>query len=95
MGVAVEREQIRFMGQVQGVGFRAAMARLATRHAVTGWVRNEPDGSVAAEVQGDAEDVDALIAAIRADRGQSLRRVDRVPMRPEQDGVETEFVIRR
>ena len=46
------REHIRFTGYVQGVGFRYRLSHLAQRYGVTGWVRNEYDGSVSAELQG-------------------------------------------
>ena len=48
-------------GRVQGVWFRESMRREAERLGVTGWVRNAPDGSVEAVVQGSADAVDALI----------------------------------
>ena len=44
------REAIRFEGSVQGVGFRYRMSQLARHYDVTGWVRNEYDGSVSAEL---------------------------------------------
>ena len=43
------REAIRFEGSVQGVGFRYRMSQLARHYDVTGWVRNEYDGSVSAD----------------------------------------------
>lgn len=38
--------KVTFKGQVQGVGFRAAVQREARRLSVRGWVENQPDGSV-------------------------------------------------
>jgi acylphosphatase len=48
-------------GHVQGVFFRASMREEAERLGVTGWVRNEPDGSVAAHLEGPADAVAALV----------------------------------
>jgi acylphosphatase len=46
-----ERRRVHYSGRVQGVGFRFTSQRLAERYAVTGYVRNLPDGRVLAAVQ--------------------------------------------
>jgi len=51
------RSEIRFIGRVQGVGFRATAKHLATDLGVNGWVRNEADGSVHLVVEGDESTV--------------------------------------
>ena len=48
-------------GHVQGVFFRAAMREQADRLGVTGWVRNEADGSVRAHLEGPEQAVDRLV----------------------------------
>jgi acylphosphatase len=48
-------------GHVQGVFFRAAMREQADRLGVTGWVRNEPDGSVRAHLEGSPDALDRLV----------------------------------
>lgn len=53
---------MRFVGQVQGVGFRWTASAVARRLALTGWVRNEADGSVTAEIQGSDEHVGAFFS---------------------------------
>ena len=53
---------VRVTGLVQGVFFRAEAQQEAYRLGVFGWVRNEPDGSVAAHVEGDPGAVDAMVA---------------------------------
>lgn len=63
-------------GRVQGVGFRWFMHDAAAREGVHGWVRNLADGGVEVMVEGDAESVDRLEAAIR--RGPASARVERV-----------------
>lgn len=58
------RKRFRFVGSVQGVGFRWTTTRLAEEAGVTGWVGNESDGSVTAEMQGLPEQIDAVLAAL-------------------------------
>jgi acylphosphatase len=48
-------------GRVQGVFFRDSTRREANRLGVTGWVRNRPDGTVEAHVEGAPEAVEALV----------------------------------
>jgi acylphosphatase len=52
---------VRVTGRVQGVSFRWYAVQEAERHEVTGWIRNEPDGSVAAHLEGDDAAVDAMV----------------------------------
>ncbi len=46
-----KRVRFSFSGVVQGVGFRPFVHRIATKHALGGFVQNRPDG-VIAEVEG-------------------------------------------
>ena len=62
------RESIDFYGRVQGVGFRYKLGYLAGMYIVTGWARNEYDGSVSTELQGLEEDIDKIIQALYNDR---------------------------
>lgn len=48
-------------GRVQGVFFRAETQKAAQRIGVRGWVRNQPDGTVAAVAEGDKQLVDQLL----------------------------------
>ena len=63
-------------GRVQGVFYRDTCRREAERLGVTGWIRNEPDGSVAAHLEGAPASVDALVAWCHD--GSAAARVDRV-----------------
>ncbi len=49
-------------GRVQGVFFRDSCRQQAHDHGVRGWVRNEPDGSVRAHLEGDAGAVERVLA---------------------------------
>ena len=45
------RQRIVFYGWVQGVGFRYWARHAASMYGATGWVRNDPDGTVTMEIQ--------------------------------------------
>jgi len=53
-------------GRVQGVMFRESCRREAERLGVTGWVRNEPDGSVLVEAEGPDDAVVDLVGWCRS-----------------------------
>ncbi len=63
-------------GRVQGVSFRAWTRAEAERRGLTGWVRNEPDGSVHALVMGPASDVAEMLRVLG--NGPSHARVTEV-----------------
>jgi acylphosphatase len=73
MAPEVVTRHLAITGLVQGVGYRESMREAAESLAVTGWVRNRPDGSVEAVIQGEAGSVDALIDWAR--RGPPQARV--------------------
>ena len=52
---------VRIAGRVQGVGFRFWMRGQAQRLGLSGWVRNEADGSVAALICGPAASVATML----------------------------------
>jgi acylphosphatase len=51
-------------GRVQGVGFRYYAHYEALKHQLTGWVKNNDDGTVELEVQGEEETVQSFIEKI-------------------------------
>ena len=65
------RKHIVFYGWVQGVGFRYRARHATELYGATGWVRNEPDGSVSMEIQGTEEQIDKVIIAI--EKGSYVR----------------------
>ncbi len=59
------RCEVRFAGQVQGVGFRYTTRQIAGRFDVGGYVQNLPDGSVLLVAEGMPDVVNAFIDAVR------------------------------
>jgi acylphosphatase len=66
-------------GRVHGVGFRAAMTRMARARQVDGWVRNRADGTVEAVVRGSTLACDLVVHW--SHHGPAAARVDRVDVR--------------
>ena len=58
--VPVEGVRLVIKGNVQGVGFRGWLKLMAIRHSVSGWVKNLPDGSVEAVLEGSPAGISAL-----------------------------------
>lgn len=58
------RCEARFTGRVQGVGFRMVTREVALGHGLSGWVRNEADGSVLAVLEGSPAAVDGCLEEI-------------------------------
>lgn len=61
-------------GRVQGVGFRYFTEDAALREGLSGYVRNLPDGRVEAFIEGDADAMSRVEAALW--RGPRGARVD-------------------
>ena len=64
----VIRAHLIFKGYVQGVGFRYTAYHVATMYGLTGWVKNEWNGSVTVEVQGDSDTIDMFIEKVKDGR---------------------------
>lgn len=62
------RKHIRFYGRVQAVGFRYTIRYHASQLGVTGWVHNEYDGSVTAELQGQESYVQTVLYSLQRER---------------------------
>jgi acylphosphatase len=68
------RITVRYEGCVQGVGFRFTAVNLAQDVGVTGFVKNEPDGSVTLVAEGTEDQLMHLLGTIRSSRpGQGIR----------------------
>lgn len=73
----IVRYRLRFYGIVQGVGFRFTAVHAANLNRLTGYVKNEYDGSVTCEVQGDEETIERFIATITNSRFIQVDNIDR------------------
>ncbi|MFE1644211.1 acylphosphatase [Microbacterium sp. P01] len=58
----MRRVHVIVRGDVQGVGYRYTARMIAEGIPVTGWVRNLRDGTVEAEIEGSASQVDDMLA---------------------------------
>ena len=63
--MSLQRITVRYEGRVQGVGFRYTAVSLAKELDLTGWVKNEFDGSVSLMAEGEEESLMELLQAVR------------------------------
>ena len=88
----MHRLQVTLHGRVQGVGFRAFVARLARTHGVRGEVRNAGDGAVEIVAEAGPEKLESFLEEVRV--GPSLARVERVEVvRTEGPGRYRTFTV--
>jgi acylphosphatase len=85
------RRRLRFLGAVQGVGFRWRARHAAEAVGATGWVQNNPDGSVTMELQGTESQIDRVIQLL--DQGRYIQilgmQARSLPVLPEERGFVT------
>ena len=84
-------KKIRITGKVQGVFFRKWTQQKAMELGIKGWVKNEPDGSVLTEIEGEFYAVMAMEEFLRKGPPQS-----KVEALWEEEGEKqgfTEFLI--
>jgi len=55
------RVHLRIHGRVQGVFFRASTLDKAKALGLTGWVRNNPDGSVEVVAEGSGDELEEFV----------------------------------
>jgi acylphosphatase len=94
MTVEKKRAELRIAGKVQGVFFRASTREQARARDLGGWVKNLPDGTVEAVVEGPVDDVEELVEW--AHQGPSSARVEHVDVQwtPPRGEPQT-FEVRR
>ena len=80
-------------GLVQGVWFRASTKEQAELIGITGFVRNQADGSVYLEAEGSEEGLEVLVKWLR--QGPSAARVDNLEIKEGELKSSSEFEISR
>lgn len=70
------RKRIVFHGRVQGVGFRYTAKYLAQSLGLTGWARNERDGTVTMEIQGAEALINKLLVNLNHGHFISIEWMD-------------------
>ena len=93
MGVSVKMtdhsgiitRKVRVTGRVQGVGYRAWTQNRAIGLDLSGWVRNEADGSVTALLQGPSASIEKLCAKMK--KGPSGSLVRKVEIEPAETDI--------
>ncbi len=89
-GESIVRMHFVFYGQVQRVGFRFTAMQAAERLGITGWVKNERNGTVTMEAQGPKNKIDEMIDILQNDRYIQITDYDAQAQRV--NPVETEFI---
>ena len=88
--------RVRFLvhGRVQGVGYRGHARNHGLILGLSGWVRNEPDGTVRGEAEGDAAVLEAFRGILA--RGPHTARVVRLEWYETEggEGLPRPFAVR-
>ncbi len=89
-----KRVVLKTYGKVQGVFFRDSAQRKAKELNLSGWVRNEPDGTVQIVAEGEEKDLKELIEWCRVG-GAEYARVDKVNIEwLEPSGQFNNFIVK-
>src|SRR5215510_14051219 len=76
MSSEIQQLHVIVRGYVQGVNFRSSTATVADHLGLSGWVRNQADGSVEVVAEGPRPGLERLLDFLR--RGPPAARVTRV-----------------
>jgi len=87
-----KRLRIRYLGAVQGVGFRPHIYRLAKAHHLSGWVNNDASG-VTVEVEGSAPELEKFLSQ-SVEKAPVLARIRSVEKNEIPALAGKDFVIR-
>ena len=79
------RRRWRFYGSVQGVGVRYYARAAALHLGLTGWVRNEWDGTVTLEIQGREMLINKLLVGVNHNQFITIDWMDTKEIPVEQE----------
>lgn len=63
--MSIKKAHVLIRGQVQGVGYRFFAQKTARQHGLTGWVKNNKDGSVEVDVEGEEAVIKSFLNTLR------------------------------
>jgi acylphosphatase len=72
----MQSRRVLYSGRVQGVGFRYNARRIASRYAVTGFVKNLDDGRVELLAEGPPDQLDGFLAELASSMSDYIRSAD-------------------
>ena len=84
---------IQVLGKVQGVFFRQSTKQKAEELGIKGWVKNQPDGSVLAEIEGPQQALMVMEAWLK--KGPEKAHVEDLLVQDGEEKGYTGFEIRR
>ena len=85
------RYKMSFTGRVQGVGFRYKASHVANQYSLTGYVKNEYDGSVTVEIQGSEQEIYMFLKSLAHDRYIDIYKMEKERLPLEED--ERSFIV--
>jgi acylphosphatase len=83
--------QIKVIGRVQGVFFRQSTLQKAIELGIKGWVKNESDGSVLAEIEGNQNEILEMVTWLKS--GPLLANVENLLITEQEEKGYRNFLI--
>lgn len=89
----IVRKHFIFKGRVQGVGFRYRAKYAADGLGITGWVRNEYDGSVEMEAQGYEEAINRMLTMLNSDSYIRIESItsEQIPLKERERSFSADY----
>lgn len=83
----IVHQRLVFHGRVQKVGFRLEIFELSKKLGLSGWVRNQKDGSVEAQIHGEQNRIRFLIHFMESLKRAKVVTVDIIDLPVENDPI--------